>query len=32
MPLTVIVRAADGVRMTFDATQRIVIGRACDAA
>jgi pSer/pThr/pTyr-binding forkhead associated (FHA) protein len=27
MPLTVIVRAADGVRMTFDATQRIVIGR-----
>jgi pSer/pThr/pTyr-binding forkhead associated (FHA) protein len=27
MPLTVIVRAAEGVRMTFDATQRVVIGR-----
>jgi len=27
MPLTVIVLAADGARMTFDATQRVVIGR-----
>jgi len=27
MPLTVIVRAAAGARMTFDATQRVVIGR-----
>jgi pSer/pThr/pTyr-binding forkhead associated (FHA) protein len=27
MPLTVIVRSAEGARMTFDATQRVVIGR-----
>lgn len=27
MPLTVVVRAAEGARMTFDSTQRVVIGR-----